>query len=102
MSGTDSTISLIERPDVTTTSYPANPASAAGAHQIVVDDAFRDVLASALIARHRAQIRSQPELMFMRSTWDADEWARAEADDLLAHIRAVLERPALRPPTPAS
>jgi hypothetical protein len=31
-----------------------------------VDDAFRDVVARALIARHRAQIRSQPELMFMR------------------------------------
>jgi hypothetical protein len=68
----------------------------------VLDDAFRDVLACALIARHRAQFRSQPELMFMRSTWDADEWARAEADTLLAHIRAVLERPALQPPIPAS
>lgn len=87
---------------MTTTSYPASPDSAAGAHPIVVDDAFRDVLACALMARHRAQIRSQPELMFMRSTWDTDEWARAEADTLLAHIRAVLERPALRPPVPAS
>jgi hypothetical protein len=64
----------------------------------LLDDAFRDVLASALIARHRAQIRSQPELMYMRSTWEADEWARAEADTLLAHIRAALERSALRPP----
>jgi hypothetical protein len=87
---------------VTTTSYPASPDSAAGVHPIVVDDAFRDVLACALMARHRAQIRSQPELMFMRSTWGTDEWARAEADTLLAHIRAVLERPALRPPVPAS
>jgi hypothetical protein len=102
LSDTDNTISVIERHAVTTTSYPASPASAAGAHPILVDDAFRDVLASALIARHRAQIRSQPELMFMRSTWDADEWARAEADTLLAHIRAVLDRPAMRPPTPAS
>jgi hypothetical protein len=86
---------------VTTTSYPVNPASAAGAHPILLDDAFRDVLARALIARHRAQIRNQPELMFMRSTWDADEWARAEADTLLVHIRTVLGRP-LQPPTPAS
>lgn len=83
----------IERHDVTTTGYPPNPASAASAHSICLDDAFRDVLAGALIARHRAQIRSQPELMLMRSTWDAGEWARAEADTLLAHIRAVLERP---------
>ncbi len=88
MSDTHSTISLSKGNDVTTRSYPANPASVAGAHPIVLDDAFRDVLACALIARHRAQIRSQPELMFMRSTWDADEWARAEADTLLAHIHA--------------
>jgi len=67
-----------------------------------LDDTFRDVLAGALIARDRAQIRSQPELMFMRSTWDADEWARAEADTLLAHIRAVLERPVLQPSGPTS
>jgi hypothetical protein len=87
---------------VTTVSYPARPSSTAGAHPILVDDAFRDVVARALIARHRAQIRSQPELMFMRSTWDADEWARAEADALLAHVRAELEGPALQPPTPAS
>ena len=86
---------------MTTISYPASPAPAAGARPILVDDAFRDVLACALIARHRAQIRSQPELMFMRSTWDADEWARAEADTLLAHIQAVLEQRALRPPTAA-
>lgn len=77
---------------MTTTSYPPRPASADCAHPIYLDDAFRDVLASALITRHRAQIRSQPELMFMRSTWDADEWASAEADTLLAHIRAALER----------
>lgn len=90
-------------PDVTTRGYP--PAgSPASAHPIVLDAAFRDLLASALIARHRAQIRNQPELMFMRSTWDADEWARTEADTLLAHIRTVLahraeqKSPSCRPP----
>jgi hypothetical protein len=77
---------------VTTISYPPSPASAASAPPVFLDDAFRDVLADALIAHHRAQIRSQPELMFMRSTWDADEWARAEADTLLTHIRAALAR----------
>jgi hypothetical protein len=61
----------------------------------LLDATFRDLLASALIARHHAQIRNQPELMFMRSTWDAAEWARAEADTLLAHIRAALEHQAL-------
>jgi hypothetical protein len=64
--------------------------AAASAHPIVLDAAFRDLLASALIARHRAQTRNQPELMFMWSIWDADEWARTEADTLLAHIRTVL------------
>jgi hypothetical protein len=81
----------IERSDVTTNSYLPGAASAAGAHPILVDTTFRDLLASALIARHRGQICNQPELIFMRSTWDADEWAQAEADTLLAHIRAALE-----------
>ena len=62
------------------------------AREVALDDGFRDLLADALIARHRAKIPDQPELMFMRSTWDADEWARAEADQLLAHISAVVER----------
>lgn len=62
------------------------------AREVALDDGFRDLLADALIARHRAKIPDQPELMFLRSTWDADEWARAEADQLLAHIDAVLER----------
>ena len=79
---------------MTTISYPPSPAHTAGASPVLLDDAFRDVLVSALIARHREQIRSQPELMFMRSTWDPDEWARAEADTLLVHIRTALERAA--------
>jgi hypothetical protein len=62
------------------------------AREVALDDGFRDLLADALIARHRAKIPDQPELMFLRSTWDADEWARAEADELLAHIDAVMER----------
>ncbi|HEX8934377.1 MAG TPA: hypothetical protein VF788_09325 [Pseudonocardiaceae bacterium] len=62
------------------------------AREVALDDGFRDLLADALIARHRAKIGDQPELMFIRSTWDADEWARAEADQLLAHIDAVMER----------
>ena len=64
----------------------------ASAREVALDDGFRDLLADALIARHRARIADQPELMFLRSTWDADEWARAEADQLLAHIDARMER----------
>ena len=74
--------------------YPASD-------RIVLDDTFRDLLASALIARHRAQLHRQPELMLMRSTWDADQWARAEADALLAHVRALLRNRALQPPAAA-
>ncbi len=59
--------------------------------EIRLDDDFRDLLANALIARHRAQITEAPELMFLRATWDADGWARAEADQLVAHIRAAME-----------
>ncbi len=72
-------------------SYSSGAAYPTNAHPIVLDDAFRDLLTCALIARHRARIRSQPELMFMRSTWDADGWAQAEATTLLVHIRAALE-----------
>ncbi|MGH3765255.1 MAG: hypothetical protein ACRDS0_06495 [Pseudonocardiaceae bacterium] len=61
-------------------------------HEVALDDGFRDLLADALIARQRAKISDQPELMFLRSTWDADEWARPEADQLLAHIQTVLDR----------
>lgn len=64
----------------------------ASAREVALDGGFRDLLADALIARHRARIPDQPELMFLRSTWDADEWARAEADQLLAHIDARMER----------
>ena len=65
--------------------------STVSVHEVALDDGFRDLLAGALIARHRAKIPDHPELMFLRSTWDADEWARAEADQLLAHIRTVME-----------
>jgi hypothetical protein len=60
-------------------------------HEIRQDDDFRDVLANALIARHRAQIPQAPELMLLRETWAADGWARAEADQLITHIRAATE-----------
>ncbi len=60
-------------------------------HEIRLDDDFRDLLADALIARHRAQIPQAPELMLLRETWDAHGWARAEADQLMAHIRAAME-----------
>jgi hypothetical protein len=56
-----------------------------------LDDGFRNLLANALIARHRARINQAPELMLLRETWDADGWARAEADQLVAHIRAAME-----------
>ncbi len=59
--------------------------------EIRLDDDFRDLLANALIARRRAQISAAPELMLLRETWAADEWARAEADQLIAHIRAATE-----------
>ncbi len=59
--------------------------------EIRLDDGFRNLLANALIARHRARITQEPELMFLRETWDADGWARAEADQLVAHIRAAME-----------
>ncbi|HKS52696.1 MAG TPA: hypothetical protein VJS67_12580 [Pseudonocardiaceae bacterium] len=76
---------------MTTIGYPADAASPANGRPISLDDTFRDLLACALVARHQAHIRSQPELMFLRSTWDPGEWARAEADMLLAHIRAGLK-----------
>ncbi len=60
-------------------------------HEIRLDDDFRDLLANALITRHRAQITEAPELVLMRETWAADGWARAEADQLMAHIRAAME-----------
>jgi hypothetical protein len=72
-------------------SYSSGAAYPTNAPPIVLDEAFRDLLARALSARHRAQLRSHPELMFMRSTWDADGWAQAEATTLLVHIRAALE-----------
>ncbi|MGH3779192.1 MAG: hypothetical protein ACRDRO_00820 [Pseudonocardiaceae bacterium] len=56
-----------------------------------MDDGFRILLANALIARRRVQITEAPELMLLRKTWDADGWARAEADQLMAHIRAAME-----------
>jgi hypothetical protein len=62
------------------------------AHEIRLDDGFRDLLANALIARHRAQITEAPELLLLRATWHADGWARAEADKLLAHIHAAMEQ----------
>ncbi len=49
-------------------SYFSGAAYPASAHRIVLDDTFRDLLASALIARHRTQLYRQPELMLMRST----------------------------------
>jgi hypothetical protein len=84
----------VERHDMATISYPPGAGWAAGA--VYLDDTFRDLLAAALVTRQRAQIRSQPELMFLRSSWDAGEWARAEADTLLAHIRTELEHRAPR------
>jgi hypothetical protein len=60
-------------------------------HEIHLDDDFRDLLANALIARRRAQIPDAPELMLVRETWAADGWAGAEADQLIAHIRAATE-----------
>lgn len=60
-------------------------------HEIRLDDDFRDLLANALIARRRAQIPQAPELMLLRETWAADGWACAEADQLMAHIRAATE-----------
>lgn len=59
--------------------------------EIRLDDGFRNLLANALIARHRARITEAPELMLLRETWDADGWARAEADQLVAHIRVAME-----------
>lgn len=60
-------------------------------HEIRLDDGFRDLLANALIARHRERVAEAPELMLLRSTWDADGWARAEADQLAAHISAAMK-----------
>ena len=59
--------------------------------EIRLDDGFRVLLANALIARHRARIAKSPELLLLRETWDADGWARAEADQLVGHIRAAME-----------
>lgn len=59
--------------------------------EIRLDDRFRDLLANALIARHRAQLTESPELLLLRATWDAQGWARAESDKLLAHIQAAME-----------
>jgi hypothetical protein len=56
--------------------------------EVHLDEEFRNLLAGALIARRRAQILAQPELMLLRATWDAAAWARTEADELLAYIRA--------------
>jgi hypothetical protein len=75
-----------------TISYPPGTAASANGHAIFLNDTFRDLLAAALAMRHRAQIRGQPELMLLRSTWDASEWAQAEADTLLAYLRAVLDQ----------
>lgn len=60
--------------------------------EIHLDDDFRDLLANALIARRRAQIKEAPELMLLQATWDAGGWTRAEADTLLAHIQGAIER----------
>ncbi|MGB8961187.1 MAG: hypothetical protein WCC38_04425 [Pseudonocardiaceae bacterium] len=60
--------------------------------EIHLDESFRDLLANALIARRRGQITEAPELMLLRATWDAGGWARAEADQLLAHMHAAMGR----------
>ena len=59
-------------------------------HEIRCDDGLRDLLADALIARHRARIREAPELMLLRETWDGG-WAPAEADQLMAYIQAAMD-----------
>jgi hypothetical protein len=59
-------------------------------HEIRCDDGLRDLLADALIARHRARIREAPELMLLWETWDGG-WARAEADQLMAYIEAAMD-----------
>jgi hypothetical protein len=59
-------------------------------HEVRLDDGFRDLLADALIARHRARIPEAPELMLLRETWDGG-WARAEADQLMAYIQAAMD-----------
>ena len=59
-------------------------------HEIRLDDGFRDLLANALIARHREHITEAPELMLLRETWDGG-WARAEADQLMAYLRAAMD-----------
>lgn len=51
---------------------------------------FCDLLADALVARHRARITEAPELMLLRETWDG-RWARAEADQLMAYLRAAMD-----------
>ncbi len=62
---------------------PAQPA--VSRHEIRLDDGLRDLLADALIARHRTRIPEAPELMLLRETWDGG-WARAEADQLMAYL----------------
>ncbi|MDT7597846.1 MAG: hypothetical protein QOJ06_3392 [Pseudonocardiales bacterium] len=59
-------------------------------HEIRRDDGLRDLLADALIARHRARIPEAPELMLLRETWDGG-WARVEADQLMAYIQAAMD-----------
>jgi hypothetical protein len=68
------------------------PAQRTGSqHESQLDDGFRDLLAHALIARHRARITEAPELMLLRETWDG-AWARAEADQLMSYLRAAMDQ----------
>ena len=62
-----------------------------GQHESQLDDGFRDLLAHALIARHRARITEAPELMLLRETWDG-AWARAEADQLMIYLRPAIDQ----------
>jgi hypothetical protein len=51
----------------------------------------RELLVNALTARRFEQARQEPELLYLRSTYDR-EWAEREADSLLGHMRPIQAR----------
>ena len=51
----------------------------------------RELLVKALAARRLEQARQEPELLYLRSTYDR-EWAEQEADQRLGHMRAIQAR----------
>ena len=51
----------------------------------------RELLVKALAAHRLEQARQEPDLLYLRSTYDR-EWAEQEADQLLGHMRAIHAR----------